>query len=272
MKAKGLSFRAQEAFGVIVVAMMLGAGRVSAQGVAPTPMIQVRVVDETGAAVDAGRAVIDSLNRWALIERGIATITDLPSGRWTVTLRVLGFRPESVTLEAAPQPASVPVVTMHRIAQKLAPVEVTAVLSNKDSLVLREIDRRLRVANGSVITAENLAVRNATRATDPLGMARGFRFKSATVVEARSGCRSLPVSDSMDAMRRNKPKVVAIYLDGNRLPGGLESINRMVPPSDILAIEAYPDVISAPFLWRTNDACAVVAFWTKKPPPVTVGR
>ena len=31
----------------------------------------------------------------------------------------------------------------------------------------------------------------------------------------------------------------------------------------ILAIEAYPDVLSAPFLWRTNDACAVVAYWTK---------
>jgi hypothetical protein len=69
-----------------------------------------------------------------------------------------------------------------------------------------------------------------------------------------------------------RQKFIAVYLDGGRLPGGLESINRMVPPSDILAIEAYPDVVSAPFIWRTNDACAVIAYWTKKPPPITVGR
>ena len=64
---------------------------------------------------------------------------------------------------------------------------------------------------------------------------------------------------------RTLRKVVAIYLDGTRMPGGLESINRMVPVSDILAIEAYPDVLSAPFIWRTNDACAVIAYWTKRP-------
>ena len=33
---------------------------------------------------------------------------------------------------------------------------------------------------------------------------------------------------------------------------------------DILAIEAYPDVVSAPFIWRKNDTCAVVAVWTKR--------
>jgi hypothetical protein len=32
---------------------------------------------------------------------------------------------------------------------------------------------------------------------------------------------------------------------------------------DAALVGAYSDVESAPLLWRTNDACAVVAFWTK---------
>jgi hypothetical protein len=39
----------------------------------------------------------------------------------------------------------------------------------------------------------------------------------------------------------------------------------MVPVEDVLAVEAYPDVLSAPAQWRTNDACAVIAFWTRRP-------
>jgi hypothetical protein len=59
-------------------------------------------------------------------------------------------------------------------------------------------------------------------------------------------------------------KMVAIYLDGARYHGGLNALNDAVTMKQILAIEAYPDVASAPFLWRTNDACAVIAVWTKR--------
>jgi hypothetical protein len=243
------------------------ARRAVAQGVTATPMIQLRVVDEQGAPIDAGRAVIDSLNRWVLIERGGATLTDLPRGRWTVALRVLGFRPESVTLDAAIRPDSVPTVRMHRIAQALAAVEVTAPLTSKDSARLRDVERRLRTAHGTLILSDNLAVRNASDAIDALSAATGFSVRSATVVRARGRCESVA---KMDTIMRRGTKVVAIYLDGNRVPGGLEMLNRTIPPSDILAIEAYPDVTSAPFLWRTNDACAVVAYWTRKPPAVVI--
>lgn len=274
MEAKGVTLVAHRCVALAALVMTLAAhARLGAQGVNPTPLIQVRVVDELGAPIDAGRAVIDTLNRWVLIEKGMATIADLPAGKWLVAVRALGFRPESVVVQAEVRPSAIPTVMLHRIAQNLAPVEVTATLTSKDSAKLRGIEQRMRTAHGTLIKGDDLAVRNADLGSDPLASAHGFSRKSATVVVARGGCQSFPKADSVD-MRptRSKRKYVAVYLDGSRLPGGLEAINRMVPPSDILAIEAYPDVISAPFLWRTNDACAVVAFWTKKPPPVTVGR
>ena len=244
-----------------------------------TSSVRLRIVDDTGSAVTNGMAGIDAIGRSVPIVNGIATISDVPNGTWLVHIRAIGFQPESVSVRT-PVTAELRPVNMHRIPQRLAPI---AVVSQRDSSVLEGIRRRLVVANGTLITADNLSVRNSTYATDALRIARGFTWKSPTRVQTRgtsggvsgsSRCESLPSSDSV-VPRRGRgsiKKVVAIYLDGTRLPGGLESINRMVPPSDILAIEAYSDVLSAPFLWRTNDACAVIAYWTKRPPKVTVGR
>jgi hypothetical protein len=53
-------------------------------------------------------------------------------------------------------------------------------------------------------------------------------------------------------------------VDGERLRGGFAALNGFVPMKDILAIETYPDVTSAPFIWRSGDACAVIAVWTSK--------
>jgi hypothetical protein len=127
--------------------------------------------------------------------------------------------------------------------------------------ILKASDTRMRAASGTLIRGDNLAVRNSTLPSEALTAARGFVYKSTTVYEARTGCRSLQSADTLKAVGS---KEIAVYLDGMRFPGGLQTINDVLKPDDILAIEAYPDVTSAPFLWRTNDACAVVAFWTKR--------
>jgi hypothetical protein len=260
MKVKGLSF------GVLALLVSISA-TLSAQG---SP-VEIQVVDDTGAAIGTGRMGIAALDRRVEIEHGIGRIPNVPNGTWMVSIRVIGFAPESVSV-VVPMGARLRPVMMHRIPQPLSPVSV---ISSRDSVVLHDIEARMRVASGTLITADNLSVRNATYATDAVRIARGFTWKSPTRVvtrgTSRSGkgsarCESLPSADSIVSTLsvRTIPKVVVVYLNGTRLPGGLESINRMVPKDDILAIEAYPDVLSAPSLWRTNDACAVIGFWTKR--------
>ena len=233
--------------------------------------IELRLVDDNGAPMTSGRVSILHLDRFAPIDNGIAILTDIPDGTWMVTIRAIGFAPESVSVRT-PLTGRLRTVNMHRRPQPLAPVSV---VSHRDSTVLSDIHARMRVASGTLILSDNPSVRSSTYATDAIRIARGFSWKSPTRVSTRgtSGglgnsakCESLPSVDSMVPRRgRTVRKVVAIYLDGTRLPGGLESINRMVPVSDILAIETYSDVLTAPFLWRTNDACAVIAYWTKRP-------
>lgn len=54
------------------------------------------------------------------------------------------------------------------------------------------------------------------------------------------------------------------HLDGNRFPLGFEELVNQLPVKDILAIEAYPDMLAVPAQWRTGDACAVVVVWSKR--------
>jgi hypothetical protein len=66
-----------------------------------------------------------------------------------------------------------------------------------------------------------------------------------------------------DAGRGNR-KEIAMYVDGQRYKDDLSGLDRILLPGQVFAAELYPDVVSAPFIWRTPDACAVIAFWTKR--------
>jgi hypothetical protein len=169
--------------------------------------------------------------------------------------------------------AFAPIFILTTIPLALAAQPSLSRQEQRDSTVMRTIEARMRVASGTLIRATDSRAENASLPTDLLRFARGFRWRSTTLVQTRgtassfqarqaARCESLPVADSIP---RRGSKFVAVYLNGTRLPGGLEMINRMVPIADVLAVEAYPDVLSAPSYWRTNDACAVIAYWTKWP-------
>jgi hypothetical protein len=55
-----------------------------------------------------------------------------------------------------------------------------------------------------------------------------------------------------------------VYLDGARVAGGLPELRTAISMRDVLAMEAYQDIATAPVEWRTNDACAVLAIWTRR--------
>ena len=58
---------------------------------------------------------------------------------------------------------------------------------------------------------------------------------------------------------------IGVYVNGVRAIEGIEVLDAIARPDQVLAVEAYPDVMSAPFEWRTGDGtCAVVAMWTRR--------
>jgi hypothetical protein len=237
--------------------------RLSAVGTsAPASVVRLRIVNDSGKAILNGRAELAGLDRLAPIDSGEVELAGVPAGTWEVSLRSLGYAPKTVVIDA-PLAQSPMTVSLEQLPHLLDSMVVRSRASIKDDKVLHEIRERLKVASGTLITADNLSVRNSIEASDAVAVAKGFIWKGSTKVTARpwtnTECRSIEHADGTPKSTRT----IAIYLDGSRVPGGLEMVNRMVPPPDILAIEAYPDLMSAPFLWRTNDACAVIAFWTK---------
>jgi hypothetical protein len=231
-----------------------------------TGMIRARVVNDTGGPMTTGRATIVALNRRVSIDSGRIAIGGLPNGTWVVDLRAIGYERAIVLLDTD-EPGSTPrTVRMDQVVHALDPVSIVDKADGANRKILNEIALRMRTAGGTLILAGDPSLRDATLASEGFQTARGFHYRSPTQIEGRiytNGLRTEPCP-STDVVPVNGGKQVAVYLDGTRMPAGLRAVNQMVPPSDILAIEAYPDVISAPFLWRTNDACAVVAFWTRR--------
>lgn len=221
--------------------------------------INIRIVDDSGSMVTSGIGLMSSLDRSVRMDSAGARFRDLPVGTWVVELRSLGYERAVILADAEPKPALVTVRMIH-LAHLLDPVSVVELIP-RNQKILKDIGDRMRVASGTLIDSDNLSLRNATLPSEAIVAAKGFSYKSTTVFEARNGCRSIGRADSLPKVGS---KQIAIYLDGARFRGGLQVLNDMVKPWDILAIEAYPDVLSAPFLWRTNDACAVVAFWTRR--------
>ncbi|MEO7455355.1 MAG: carboxypeptidase regulatory-like domain-containing protein [Gemmatimonadaceae bacterium] len=222
-----------------------------------------RVSNEDGTAVGTARVSIPALGLSAAVRDGAFTLAQVPAGTWALEVRAFGYEPLNALVEVAEQ-VSVPAkITMAKEAQKLEAVNVVGKAS-REVKVLNEIHQRSLVAAGTQFLPGNSWLKAAFDPSDVLRAARGFNLKSATVVVARD------YIDANGAQRECRTgigagsKTIAVYIDGLRASGGIEQLNDELRMDQVLAIETYPDVISAPFLWRNNTTCAVIAAWTKR--------
>ena len=178
---------------------------------------------------------------------GTFTVTGIPAGTWELEALAIGYEPHAMLVDAVEgAPASVPITLTHK-AQTLDAINVVGTPSG-DLKVLRDVMDRRRFLAGTVFLPGNPTLQSALYPADVLTVARGFWSGRAR------GCTHVGPTG----------KRLIVYIDGVRFPGGLEQLNSMVTIREVLAIEVYPDIISLPYLWRTSDACAVIAVWTKR--------
>lgn len=226
--------------------------------------IVLRVMDSARTRSLPATVTLAELQLEGSVRAGLDTLEELPEGSWGVRVRSIGFEPRTLRLNARPSGSTI--VDTVRLTPLVQTLDAVNVIARHDQKVLDGIDERMRVASGTLIRAGDPFLATATEPSDALRAGRGFIVRSPTDVSARGLCRS--ASSNLPTRARSMHfQEVAVYLDGLRLRGGLETLNNIIRPDDILAIETYPEVKSAPFLWRTEDACAVVAFWTKHPSP-----
>lgn len=216
-----------------------------------TAEVRGRVLRERGQPVLSGRARIAALGREVPIADGGFAMLDLPFGTWVMELRAIGMEPRSMLVHATSRRNTTLLVRVSEQAQRL---DAVTIIGRADVVmqVLDAVMARSRSASGSIFLPGSPYLRLATRVTDLLVNARGFRRLGPAELEART--------TNTGARCRN----IGVYVNGVRAVEGVAALDATARPDRVLAVEAYPDVMSAPFEWRSADGvCAVVALWTR---------
>lgn len=214
--------------------------------------VRGRVLTERGLPVVSGRVRIPALGREGPITDGAFTLMDLPVGTWVMELRAIGVEPRSLLVQASSRRNATLLVRVSDQAQRL---DAVTILGRAD-LVIHVLDAvlaRHRAASGTVFLPGSPQLMGAQRVTDLLNAARGFTVVGPTDVRARSTTTG------------ERCRKIGVYVNGVRAIEGIEALDATARPDQVLAVEAYPDLMSAPFEWRTGDGtCAVVAMWTRR--------
>jgi 5-hydroxyisourate hydrolase-like protein (transthyretin family) len=238
-------------------ARIVGTGRVSG-----------RVARSDGALVSSARVAIPALALEQAVTNGRFSFSKVPRGRWLLDVRAIGFAPWEQVVEVDANAEDIG-VAMTAVPPTLETQRVVASRYTRDELVIREIVERNRIGGGTMFLPGNPWLRDALFPVDVIRAAHGFRYTNPNKICARLGCIPGPPSLSCSLGGDEAPSVVrrntiALYVDGERLRGGLMALNDLIPIKDVLAIETYPDIASAPFKFKSPDTCAVIAVWTRK--------
>lgn len=228
-----------------------------------TSRIVGRVLTSDSTPLQAGRATIASLGTEASVSAGRFSIGGVPAGTWPIEIRAIGYEPHRVLVNLTEGATTTATIVVSRRTQILDAVSIVG-KPGRDLVVLSALRQRMRVSGGTAFMPGNSWLETATFPADVVRAARGFTYKSPTMVYGRPQAGGGACVSSSAPRREGDGKRVVIYLDGMKFPAGLEELQNLVPMKQVLAIEAYPDILFAPAQWRTNDACAVIAFWTKR--------
>lgn len=242
-------------YALMVLSAACAASSAAAQAAPPTS-VTVRVRDERGAPVP--HAVVDVKGgRPRVADDSGRVVLNAISDTTSLQVRRMGYAPfaERVGRDAAGEM----VVTLHLLAQSLAPVTVEgrrAPTPLENSGFYDRVQRAQRGAfNADFITPEELDARLGVRTSDLL-YGRRFVFPDGNgrqkVLKGRGGCK------------------MTIYLDGQlvRPDAGIVPIDDIVNTTAIAAIEIYASAANAPAEMiplvgsAQSGACGIVAIWT----------
>ena len=213
-----------------------------------TAVITGRVLQQDSSAVATGVISLDALAIDTPVRNGTFSLGGIPAGTWFIEVKAIGYEPRSLLVQASNGPPAPLALMMDKRAQTLEAVSVIGKAS-PNTRILNDMVDRGRSATGTLFLPGSSWLETAEYPSDVLRAAVGFRYIGPETIEARLGCKS-----------------IAVYLDGLRMIN-LAQLASAIPMKNILAIEAYPDISTAPLIYRTHNtfenACAVIAAWSK---------
>ncbi|MEO8878830.1 MAG: carboxypeptidase regulatory-like domain-containing protein [Gemmatimonadaceae bacterium] len=182
--------------------------------------------------------------------RGAFRLGGLPAGTQTVEVRLLSYSPKRFTVDLSPARESKLAAVLDTRANVLGEVKVEA----KAGSTIPGFDQRAKRGLGSFITRDDIEKRQSILTTDLFrtvpGLNVAFDGTNYTVQSARSGNKSCPMQ---------------WYLDGAPFDNSDNSLDQMIRPDDIEAIEVYKSASEVPVQFQgQNASCGTILVWTKR--------
>jgi hypothetical protein len=245
-------------------------------------VLRGRVTDTEGAPLSYASVQVNGGRRFLADDSGRFTIPS-PAGRFSLLVRRIGFSPEELKIDAAPDTAIR--VRMTAFATVLPEQRIIGRAAFV-SLDLHGFYRRMRdaergVNHGYFMTPEDFEFRRPHEITQMVeGLPAVFLKRDQgnprkyVLVGAPCKPRSDPdptcvrIGSNIDSAHIFRC-VMTVYLDRVRIVGTVggrpdDFVNEMVVPSSVAAMEVYPRGTGAPPEFQPmNGNCGVVLIWTK---------
>ena len=254
-----LSIRCAAAASLSVAASVLYTPHLRAVQSTPTEArsarLTGRVHDAVGSAIVKAEILVTNTSfRAETGTDGRFELAGLPSGPVEVVVRRLGFSPAKIPLELGSGEMRDIRVLLSPVAMMMDSVAVTAEAPAIEK-AFGGFEMRKSRGFGSFITREQIEKKNPRVTTDLFRSVSGVKLLrengTPTVVSARLGTTAYCP--------------VRYYIDGQSYPLYGQSIDTMVQPADIGAIEIYPGGATVPPQFGGREsACGVVAIWTRQ--------
>jgi len=188
-------------------------------------------------------------------DTGKFRLTSLDPGAATITIRRVGFEPETFDIVLMASHVDSVNIEMRQNIQRLDAVKTEA--ADRRYKALQEFYERRAQGHGVFFTREDLVKFNTERLSETMRATPGLRF-----VRIGSGKFGLRFEANGNNKRDCPP---AYWIDGRRVRGvELDDF----PVSDIQAIELYHGVSTTPIRFTegiVSQNCGTVAIWTRIP-------
>lgn len=218
-----------------------------------TGAVRGRVTTADGAPFTSAVArVLGSGTAVRTDSSGVFRISDAAAGTQTVEVRAVGYDPIRQRVELVPGEPVAAAFTLEKSRVTLDTVRVVA--GRKLPPDVEAIERRWRRGLGTILDGRTVRERTSTNLTSALwsipGVRLGMRFGYGNTVYMRGngGQECIPI----------------VYLDGFRFITAGLSLDEIVPPSDVAALEVYSRPMQRPAEFTELNDCGVLAVWTTR--------
>lgn len=205
----------------------------------------------TGAPLEDVRVFLKQSRRGAFTDaEGEFRIVDVPAGRDTVEVRLIGFASESAPLELEAGHITRAVFSLSETVLRIEDIEVT-VEEPRVSGRLAGFRKRQELGHGAFVGPEEIDRSGAVQSSDLLRMVPGV-----VVGPDRVGRTSIRINRYQRVCRPY------VFLDG--MPMGEYHIDNLAP-NDLLGIEIYRGPSETPARFKKRGGqCGTMVIWTRE--------